>query len=167
MQHCAEGFKHISYSGVLAGWRNICSSVVEREGKFGAHSGRKTGYLFGVWGGGQDTDLMLSARQKSIKNSLRNKHDAAFLLSFARENMADLTLWPPRWRPLYCEQHQLAIQLNRESQRNFKPVYELTEIFVHHKLGFPRDQIIRHCRIVGETLLNYSHEYGCLDETRH
>jgi len=52
MQHCAEGFKHISYSGVLAGWRNICSSVVEREGKFGEHSGRKTGYLFGVWGGG-------------------------------------------------------------------------------------------------------------------
>ena len=92
MQHCAEGLKHISYSGVLAGWRNIRSSVVEREGKFGAHSGRKTGYLFGVWGGGQDTDLMLSARQKSIKNSLRNKRDAAFLLSFARENMADLTL---------------------------------------------------------------------------
>jgi hypothetical protein len=92
MQHCAEGFKHISYSSVLAGWRNICSSVVEREGMFGAHSGRKTGYLFGFGVGGQDTDLMLSARQKSIKNSLRNKRDAEFLLSFARENMADLTL---------------------------------------------------------------------------
>jgi len=29
-----------------------CGSVVERKGKFGAHSGIKTGYLFGVWGGG-------------------------------------------------------------------------------------------------------------------
>jgi len=136
---CCE---HMSYNDVLAGWKNICGSVVEREGKFGAHSGRKTGYLFGVWGRGQDTDLMLSARHKTIKNALRYKRDAAFLLSLAKENLADLTLRTPKWRPLYCEQHQLAMQLNRESRRNFKPIYDLAEIFVHHKLGVARDHIV-------------------------
>jgi len=30
--------------------KNICSSVFEREGKFGVHLSRKTGYLYGVWG---------------------------------------------------------------------------------------------------------------------
>jgi hypothetical protein len=33
----------------------------QREGKFEAHSVRKMGYLFGVWGGAQDNDLMLHA----------------------------------------------------------------------------------------------------------
>jgi len=58
------------------------------------------------------------------------------------------------------------MQLNRESQKNFKPIYDLAEIFVHHKLGVARDHIVQHCRMVGEKVLNYSHEYGCLDETR-
>ena len=44
--------EHISYNDVLDGWKNICGSVMQRKGKFGAHSGIKTGYLFGVWGGG-------------------------------------------------------------------------------------------------------------------
>jgi hypothetical protein len=50
----------ISYSDVLASWKNLCSTMLEWVGRFGSHSGRKTGYLFGVWGGAQDTDLMLS-----------------------------------------------------------------------------------------------------------
>ncbi len=57
----------ISYSAVLSAWKNVCGTILERVGKFGAHSGRKTGYVFGVWGGAQDTDLMLSARHKPLK----------------------------------------------------------------------------------------------------
>jgi hypothetical protein len=49
-------FEHIAYNDVLAAWKNICSSLWDRERKFGAHSGRKKGYLFGIWGGGQDSD---------------------------------------------------------------------------------------------------------------
>ncbi len=85
---------------------------------------------------------MLSARHKTIKNAMRYKCDAAFLLSLAKENMADLTLQTPKWRPLYCEQHQLAMQLSIELRKNYKPIYDLAEIFVHHKLGVARDQIV-------------------------
>jgi hypothetical protein len=52
---------------VLAGWKNICSTVFVREGMFVVHLGRKAGHLFGVWGEGQDTDQVLSARQNTIK----------------------------------------------------------------------------------------------------
>ncbi len=72
-----------SYSDVLSAWKNLCGIILERIGKFGSHSGSKTGYLFGVWGGAQDTDLMLSARHKTVKNAMVYKHDAAFLLSLA------------------------------------------------------------------------------------
>jgi hypothetical protein len=63
----------ISYSDVLAAWKNLCGTLLEREGKFGAHSGRKTAYIFAVWGGAQDTDVMLSARHKTIKNVMKCK----------------------------------------------------------------------------------------------
>ncbi len=108
----------ISYADVLAAWKNICSTLLEREGKFGAHSGRKTAYLFGVWGGAQDTDLMLSARHKSIKNALKYKRDASFLLSLAQENMTDLTMRTPKWRSLYCENNQSAMAVNNASRPN-------------------------------------------------
>jgi hypothetical protein len=32
---------------MLATWRNLCSMLLERDGRWGAHSGWKTSYLFG------------------------------------------------------------------------------------------------------------------------
>jgi len=87
----------ISSTDVLSAWKNLCGTCLEREGEFSAHSGRKTEYLFGVWGGGQDTDLMLSARHKTIKNAIIYKRDASFLLSLACKNMNSLTLRTPKW----------------------------------------------------------------------
>jgi len=55
------------YSVVLAAWINLCSNLLEIKGKFGVHSERKAAFLFGVWGGAQATDLMLSARHKTVK----------------------------------------------------------------------------------------------------
>jgi hypothetical protein len=61
---CTEG---ISYCYVLVAWKNLCSTILERVGKLGAHSGRKTGCFLGVWGGAQDTGLMLRECQKTMK----------------------------------------------------------------------------------------------------
>jgi hypothetical protein len=39
----------ISYADdVLESWKNICSSILERDGKFGAYLEWKTAYLFVV-----------------------------------------------------------------------------------------------------------------------
>jgi hypothetical protein len=91
--NCTDG---ITYCDVLAAWKNLFNTTLEREGKFGAHSGRKTGYLFGVWGGAQDTDLMLSARHKTVKHAMKYKRDADFLLSLAKVNNTELTLRVPK-----------------------------------------------------------------------
>lgn len=156
----------ISYNDVLCAWKNLCYSLLEREGKFGAHSGRKTGYLFGVWGGGQDADLMLSARHKSMECAMRYKRDAAFLLVLSMENNSELSQRTPKWRSLYCENHQLAMALNASSRPNFKPIHQLASIFVESKLVCPQQNLYHHSRVVGDKLLRYSHDYGCLDESR-
>ncbi len=82
----------ISYADVLAAWKNLCSSILERDGKIVAHSGHKQHICLVFWGGAQDTDLMLSARHKMIKNALKYKCDASFLLALAQKNMSDLSL---------------------------------------------------------------------------
>jgi len=107
--NCTDG---ITYCDVLAAWKNLCNTPLEREGMFGSHSGRKTGYLFGVWGGAQDSVLMLSAQHKTVKHAMKYKRDASFLLSLPKENNTELTLRVPKWRSIYFEHHQLAMALN-------------------------------------------------------
>jgi hypothetical protein len=49
---------------------------------------------------------------------------------------------------------------------NYIPLNELASIFVHNKLQIGQENIQRVARAVGEKLLQYSHEYGCLDTAK-
>jgi hypothetical protein len=64
------------------------------------------------------------------------KHDTAFLLALAQENMNSLTLRTPKWRSIYCEQHQLAMVVNTNSRPHFKHIYQLATIFVKKKIWY-------------------------------
>jgi len=65
----------------------VCKQVIpRRRGPWGTHTGRKTYYLFGVWGGASDMDLMEGARHATIANARRYKQDAAFLLELVKRN---------------------------------------------------------------------------------
>lgn len=152
----------IAYADVLSAWKNLCGQLLDREGKFGSHSGRKTAYLFGVWGGAEDSDLMLCARHKTLKNALTYKRDAAFLLALAKENMPDFHLRTPKWKSLYCENHQLARVVNTACRAFFKPLDQLATIFVEDKLGFKKCNLVKQTRAIGQKLLSYSHEYGVI-----
>jgi hypothetical protein len=56
--------------------------------------------------------------------------------------------------------------LNNSSRPNYKPLHELASIFVHNTLQIGQENIQRAARAVGEKLLQYSHEYGCLDTAK-
>jgi hypothetical protein len=56
--------------------------------------------------------------------------------------------------------------LNASSRPNFKPIHQLASIFVESKLVCPQQNLYHHSRVVGDKLLRYSHDYGCLDESR-
>jgi hypothetical protein len=65
-----------------------------------------------------------------VKNALKYKCDASFLLSLAQENMIDLMMRTPKWCSLYCENHQLAIAVNNATWPNYKPIHILAATFV-------------------------------------
>jgi hypothetical protein len=93
------------------------------------------------------------------ENTMKYKHDAAYLLCLAQENNSELILWIPKWRSINCEQHQF---INCSSRPNSKHVHDLAAAFVHNKLHFGQENIQRSARAVIEKLLHHSHEYGCL-----
>ncbi len=64
----------------------------------------------------------------------------SFLLSLAQENMTDLTMRTPKWRSLYCENHQLAMVVNTASRPHFKPIHILAAIFVEKKWALMQDR---------------------------
>ena len=156
----------ITYKDYLGIIKGLCSRLIEREGRWGSHVGRKTGYLFGVWGGGQDADLMQCARHKTIKNALKYKKDAAFLLELANANNSELTLRAPKWRSLYCENNQLAMSLNFENRSNYKSLQYLSAFFVREQLGFRIKDFKKCATSVAAALLKYSHKYGLVTEAK-
>jgi hypothetical protein len=108
--------QEIPYHDVLATWKNLCWKLLERDGRWGAHSGQKTSYLFGVWGGAQDSELMTCAWHKTLIHAMTYKKDSKFLLSIAKQNSDDLIQMTPQWKSCFCDQHQLAMAFNAASR---------------------------------------------------
>ncbi len=81
--------------------------------------------------------------------------------------MNSLTLRTPKWRSIYCEQHQLAMVVNTNSRPHFKHIYQLATIFVEKKLGIVQKTLQKCSRAVSDKLMKYSHQYGCLDDSRN
>jgi hypothetical protein len=84
-----EGMQ-IQYNAFQDRYKALCKKFVLRKGPFGTHSSRKTSYLFAVWGGGQESEMMQCARHKTVTNALKYKRDATFLLNIAMKNNASL-----------------------------------------------------------------------------
>jgi hypothetical protein len=51
---------------------------------------------------------MQGARHKTLNNALKYKKDALFLLDLAKSGGNDVSIGTPIWRPIYCENYQLA-----------------------------------------------------------
>jgi hypothetical protein len=137
-------------------------------GKWGCHTFRKTAYLFGVWGGGQDSDLMLSARHKTIQNAMKYKQDASFLLAIALENDMSLTIAVPKWRSIYIQNHQAAVALNHNSIQRVrnKTILGLCVGFVQQLNVGPIDSWKRKFIQVGKELLQYSESLGRITDIK-
>jgi hypothetical protein len=113
------------YSTFLDRFKKLCKQLIldqteeellDKDRKFGTHSCRKTGYLLGSWGGAPDPELMDAARHKTIKNAMKYKCDALFLLELAKSSTKhdgfNVLMGTPVWRPQYCKNFQLARSVN-------------------------------------------------------
>ncbi|KAJ3122414.1 hypothetical protein HK100_012012 [Physocladia obscura] len=71
--------------------------------KYGTHSCRKTGYLFGVWVNGEMSNIMQSARHKDLETAQKYVTDANALLAFAKlqPEWGHIAQKVPIFRPIY------------------------------------------------------------------
>jgi hypothetical protein len=114
----------------------LFSYFLKRTDKMGCHTGRKTAYLFAIWGGGIPETLMLSARHMTVQASQDYRKDAdtlALVLHIHRD--PDQLVSP--WKPIHCESRVPLEQLNVPSQRFIKPLHLLATEFVVGRLGIP------------------------------
>ena len=121
---------HISYDQFQSEFQSVCEMLIERPGPFGTHSGRKTAYLFAVWGGGADADIMLSARHKTINNAIKYKRDASYLLHLAHANDLNFSSIVTKWRSIFVANVQMGRKVNRNGSREFVSLAQLASNFV-------------------------------------
>jgi hypothetical protein len=102
--------------------------------RLGTHTFRKTAYLLAVWGGGEISDIMFSARHKSLQEAEGYRLDAQGLLETAKihnDPMESVS----HWRSIRRESDTNHRSLNAPSIPYQRPLVALAEDFVYKKLG--------------------------------
>ena len=164
--HLVKKEEIIGYQTYLEKFKRICNQL-NLPGRWGAHTGRKTGYLFAVWGGASDSDIMDSARHRTLKNAMKYKKDASFLLALSAENgivQADHT---PQWRSLWCQEHQLATSINSVVSPNYQSLSVLAKTLIKTHLNLPNESSwAKSVNDIGDALLKYNISLGLISNPR-
>ena len=121
---------HISYDKFQCDFQNVCEMLVERRGPFGTHTNRKTAYLFAVWGGGCDSEIMLAARHKTVSNAIKYKKDAQYLLHLAVSNDVNFGSIVSKWRSIFVADVQMGRKVNTRGRHNFTDLHTIATRFV-------------------------------------
>ncbi|KAI3650647.1 hypothetical protein MP228_004128 [Amoeboaphelidium protococcarum] len=138
----------VPYDYVLRRFKEVCSKVISRDGKFGTHSMRKTGYLLGVWGNGSESDIMTSARHSTVKHSVAYRRDAEIMKQIALDNELDISEVCGKFKPIFVSSLQLARSLNMLNQTSHITLPQLADDFVQRRCGFPLDAPTRTVRAI-------------------
>jgi hypothetical protein len=152
---------NIDYNTFQTRYKSICQKVVNRRGPWGTHTSKKTFYLLAVWGGGNDIDIIKSARH-SIKNqesASKYKRDATFLLNLAQKNRLSLNAVVSPWQPIFCQDLQLGRRINASSHYQ-KDIKHLAREFVVSQLKINSNHPERCIKFVIDTACTHKSEAG-------
>ena len=140
----------LSYTTTLNQLKVLCSKVLPSrvatnasgnasdDLKVGCQTWRKTGYAFGVFGGGQCEVMMDSARHKTVENARKYWKDAAVLYAkhLRRPNPANAV---GKWTPILVQSHRNASIMGAYSGHHTVAFRDLGEYFVEKCLGIPKE----------------------------
>ena len=152
---------HISYDKYQSDFTNVCEMLIERNGPFGTHSCRKTAYLFAVWGGGEEADIMTSARHKTMSNAVKYKKDAMYLLHLAKANDLNFASIVAKWKPILCSNVQMGRTINKKGSRAMKMLSKLAANFVLNLCHCDKSSSVLE---IMEAVMNYQRKKTTLEE---
>jgi hypothetical protein len=84
---------------------------------------------------------MQSARHKTLKNAIKYKKDADFLLELAKHNNDEFAIRISKFKSIYVENFQLGSAINELGSYDFKPLDELAVHFIEQLCGVNRDSL--------------------------
>ena len=102
---------HVPYQTFLNEFNEVCKLVLNRPGPFGTHTMRKTAYLFAIWGKAEEVELMVSARHKTVKSSIKYRKDAVLMRFLVEVHRLQMFNTIPKWKPIKLESIQMAKQI--------------------------------------------------------
>jgi hypothetical protein len=135
-------------------FKALCGTVVRRDGPFGSHTCRKTGYLIAVWGGGEEGDIMKAARHTVLPTASTYKRDAKALLDFDLHN-GSIHHLGIKWKPIKIESTQLASSLNSMSLKAPIPLPALAHIFFQTFVQLPQNRYYESISMINHLAQQY------------
>lgn len=122
--------------------KKICREVCRRDGPWGTHTMRKTGYFMAVARKGDVVNIMGSARHKTYASAQRYYQDAQTVLTIAArdpESMDVINAMPP-WTAIHIVNHNTSIAIsNNQYSASDIPIIDMADTlvrsFVNHMDG--------------------------------
>ena len=125
---------YLSYETYKCRLSAACTSLFNgREGHYGTHTARKTGYLLALWAGGELELIKYSARHSTDSKSAQHYYrDASALCDISKENGNEFIL--AKWKPILIVSQSLAGALQRRHiSRNPHTLYQVAKDFMELK----------------------------------
>ena len=133
--------------------KHIFANVLKRKDKLSAHTGRKSGYLFGSIRGADWFGMMLAADHDCAEVATRYGKDAEAIMA------VNLVLQDERqklgqWRSPHCAGDETAMRSTGPCQQFQKPLAELVVGFIEQRVGIaPTDPRRRHPKYLCEKVV--------------
>lgn len=134
-------------------FKSMCKNILKRDGPFGFHTCRKSGYLFAIWGGATFESVMQSARHKDVVTAKKYEQDARSLLNVHEKNQQLGTITP--WVPIYVKYVQMHASANERGSRHSLPVSKMTSKYLENLCHVKRSSITFGVQYVLNLALEY------------
>jgi hypothetical protein len=154
----------MSYDHFLYRFKELCETLFKREGPWGTHSCRKTGYLFAIWGGGTFETIMQSARHKDILSAKKYERDARYQLEASRLNGFAFSGSVSPWKTIYVQDLQLGRSISERGAAGYRSLYSVSKHFVEGLCGMGLESLNFSINVIVQAALDYQREQTTIEK---
>ena len=157
----------IKYKHYQKQFKLDCQSLFKRDGPFGTHTCRKTGYLFAIWQEGEWEEIMSSARHSDLKSAQKYSLDSKYLWHLAKENNSPFAHTMGKFRPIFAKSEQLGRCLNEQGSLHYQPVFMLANNFLTNLCRIEKNSLNFSISYVFEKAFSYNCTSSLMEQIKN